>query len=143
MKTTTNNLFTHQPGNLLFFKTDVKNLDDKNDPEKAVIGNNNLNKIKALLVQKNIKLIVLVCPDKYDLYYPYIQDKKKFPKPLFFSLFSGLEKDYIYINSFSILSNEIKKTKNVYYYDDTHWSPISSKIIGAEIEKVVNENKKE
>lgn len=138
-KSNNSQLFTNNPDNLLFFKDDIKTLKDKNNDEKIKALNNNLNKINDLLAQKNIKLIVLIAPDKYDLYYPYIANKPKGKEPLFFSKLEPLHKNYIYIPSYQILSNAIKNNKDIYFYDDTHWTYKSSEIIANEIRKHIRQ----
>jgi hypothetical protein len=142
-KVTTNkdSLFTKNPNNLLFYEDDINNMKYKNDSLKIINSNNALNKINYLLSKKNIKLIVLISPDKYDLYYSYIKDKDNFIKPLFFKYYNNLSKEYSSINSFEVLSNSIANNKDVYYYDDTHWSPIGASVIAIEINKIINEIK--
>lgn len=135
------NLFTKNPNNLLFYEDDINNMTYKNDSLKIINSNNTLNKINNLLFKKNIKLIVLISPDKYDLYYPYIEDKDNFNEPLFFRYYNNLSKEYASINSFEILANSIANNKDVYYYDDTHWSPIGASAIAIEIYKTINEIK--
>jgi len=137
VETNKNNLFSNNPDNLLFSDEDVISMKFNNDSLKIVAANNLLNKINTLLLKKNIKLIVLICPDKYDLYYNYILDKKKFEKPMFFNYYNQLKKEYIYIPSMEILSRELTKNKDVYFYGDTHWTPMSAKIIANEISKKV------
>lgn len=139
VKTNKDNLFTKNPNNLLFYEDDINNMKYKNDSLKIINSNNALNKINNLLSKKGIKLIVLISPDKYDLYYPYIKDN--FIKPLFFKYYNNLSKEYLSINSFEILSNSIANNKDVYYYDDTHWSPIGASLIALEINKEINEIK--
>jgi hypothetical protein len=79
----------------------------------------------------------LISPDKYDLYYDFVVDKKELPKPVFFDNFKPLKKEYIFIESKAILYNYVKKQKDLYYYDDTHWSPVASKIIANNIKKQI------
>lgn len=76
-------------------------------------------------------------PDKYDLYYDYITDKHNFTKPVFFDNFEKLNKEYIYINSKEILTKELDRKKDIYYFDDTHWSPIAAQLMAQEIKKVI------
>jgi hypothetical protein len=142
-KVTTNkdNLFTNNPNNILFYEGDINSMTFKNDSLKIANSNNTLNKINNLLFKKNIKLIVLISPDKYDLYYPYIKEKASFKKPLFFKYYNNLSKEYSSIDSFEILANFIATNKDVYYYDDTHWSPIGASVIAIEINKTINEIK--
>ena len=141
MKTTRRDLFSNNPDHLLFYNNDVRTLGEKNDPNKINVANANLNTIHEMLAKKNIKLIVLISPDKYDLYHPYLSNNTRFAEPVFFPLFNNLNKKYIYINSYKSLCEGIKNTKDIYYYDDSHWSPIGSKIIANEIFKVVNEKR--
>ena len=142
-KVTTNkdNLFTKKLNNVLFYEDDINNMTFKNDSLKIVNSNNTLNKINNLLSKKNIKLIVLISPDKYDLYYPYIKEKANFKKPLFFKYYNNLSKEYSSIDSFEILASFIANHKDVYYYDDTHWSPIGASVIAIEVNKTINEIK--
>lgn len=140
-KVTTNkdNLFTKSPNNLLFYEDDINKMKHKNDSLKVINSINALNKINNLLSKKNITLIVLISPDKYDLYYPHLKDK--LIKPLFFKYYNNFSKEYLSVNSFEILSNSIDTNKDIYYYDDTHWSPIAAKVISLEVNKMIKEIK--
>jgi hypothetical protein len=133
-----NNLFSNNESNLLFVYKDLSCLEENNDLVGVQKLNNVLNDLSNKLSDKKIKLIVLPAPDKYDLYYDYIADKTKFPRPLFFNHLSALKKDYVYIDSKKILSAQLESKKDIYFYDDTHWSPVASKIITDEIKKTIN-----
>ena len=137
VETNEENHFTGKPNTLLFFEDDINNMKYKNDSLKIVNSNNTINKINNLLSKKNIKLIVLISPDKYDLYYPYIKDKSNFNEPLFFKYYNNLSKEYTSINSFEILTTKLTNNKDVYYYDDTHWSPIGASAIAVGINKII------
>lgn len=121
-KSNTNLLFSNNSEDLLFYKEDIKFLPKKNDEKNVSQANKVFNKINQLLEKKGIKLIVMIAPDKYDLYYPYIKNKPKGKEPLFFEKLEKEKKEYLYIPSYSILSDMIKKEKDVYFYDDTHWT---------------------
>ena len=121
-KSNTNLLFSNNPKDLLFYKDDIKTLSAKNDDKNVSQVNKIFNEINQLLEKKGIKLIVMIAPDKYDLYYPYIKNKPKGKEPLFFEKLEKEKKEYLYIPSYSILSDMIKKEKDVYFYDDTHWT---------------------
>ncbi|MBF4493690.1 hypothetical protein IR010_14165 [Flavobacterium sp. MR2016-29] len=133
-----NNLFSINESNLLFVYKDLSCLEENNDLAGVQKLNNVLNDLSNKLRDKKIKLIVLPAPDKYDLYYDYIADKTKFPRPLFFNNLGALKKNYVYINSKKILSAQLSRKKDIYFYDDTHWSPVASKIIADEIKKEIN-----
>ncbi|WET00908.1 hypothetical protein [Flavobacterium sp. YJ01] len=132
------NLFSVNENNLLFLFKDLSNLEGNNDFSSVQKLNNILNDLSNKLKSKKVKLIVLPAPDKYGLYYDYIADKTKFPRPLFFNHLSVLKKDYIYIDSKKILSAHLEVEKDIYFYDDSHWSPVASKIISNEIKKAIN-----
>ena len=139
VSTTTDNLFSGSPNNLLFYEQDIDNIEEKNDTLKIDRANYVISKINDMLLKKNIDLILLISPDKYDLYYPYIKNNQRYTKPLFFSYFNNLKKEYKYVNSSEILSSQIKVQKDVYYYDDTHWTPIGAKIIANGINKLITD----
>jgi hypothetical protein len=133
---TTKNLFSVSDHKLLFFEDDVKVLKSNNDKLLIENLNNELNALSGILTKMNIQLIVLPSPDKYDIYYDYIVKKEKYEKPIFFDYFNTLKKNYIYINSKDILSKAVKNQKDIYFYDDTHWSPIASELIASEILRI-------
>ncbi|WP_337965712.1 hypothetical protein [uncultured Flavobacterium sp.] len=133
----TKSLFSNNSDKLLFYFQDLAKVEKNNLVENSKNLNDILNTISEKLQQKNVKLIVLPSPDKYDLYYDYILDKKNFTKPLFFDNFKKLKKDYIYIDSKEILSEKMKTEKDIYFFDDTHWSPVSSKLIANEIKNSI------
>lgn len=132
-----NNLFSVENNKLLFYFYDVVATKKNNIEENVYKLNNVLNDLNNLLKKKGVKLIVLPSPDKYDIYFNYIINKEKFPKPLFFEHLKKMYKEYIYIDSKDVLSSAINKKKDIYFYDDTHWSPWASQIIAEEIEKMM------
>lgn len=135
---TTNKLFSVNSNKLFFFHQDLSFREQDDYLSKVQRLNDVLNDLAHKLNRKHLKLIVLPAPDKYDLYYNYIADKTGFPKPMFFDYLAPLKKDYIYIDSKKILSAELERKKDIYFYDDTHWSPVASKIISEEILKVIH-----
>lgn len=134
------NFFSVDNKELLFLKNDLAAIENNNTKENVEELNKILNDISNLLKKKGIKLIVLPAPDKYDVYYDFILDKTLFPKPLFFDHLKEMHKEYIYIDSKSVISSNLNRKKDLYFYDDTHWSPWTSKIIAEEIEKKMNSN---
>lgn len=91
----------------------------------------NLYKLHDFAQNNGIKLIYLVAADKYDVYEPFIMEKH----PKNHTLDSIPQEKWI-INSKPILQEAVYSgIKDVYYINDTHWSPIGSKIIGEEVAK--------
>ncbi len=129
-------LFSNNSDNLLFYQEDLEFMNIKNDSLKILKSIEVINQIHELLENKNIKLIVLVSPDKYDLYYKFIKNNENLSKPLFFKIYEAANKKYKNIDSFRILSGLIKSEKDIYYYGDTHWSPKAANYIADEILKL-------
>jgi len=131
----------HKEKELLFYKYDLKHIGLNNSEAAVSKLNKELNILSKIVQRKNIKLIVLPSPDKFDLYYNFIQNKEEFPKPVFFDLMKEMDKNYIYIDSKAILSDSILTKKDLYFYDDTHWSPWASQIIAKEISAIIRQKK--
>ena len=111
-------------------------LDYYNDISIINKANNELNKIALDLKKKHIKLIVLIAPDKYDFYYNDILNSP-FSEPIFFNALDSLPKDYLYFNSKKLLTQYKDSNKDLYFFDDSHWSPLASKIIAEEIHNTI------
>ena len=76
-----------------------------------------------------IKLIFIVAADKYDVYEPFILEEH-IPNP---TLDSIPDEEWI-VNSKPWLQSAVYSgIKDVYYINDTHWSPVGSKIVGEEV----------
>lgn len=105
---------------LLFHYSDVLYI--KNDKNLAKKINANFNLLADKLASLDIKLLFLVAPDKYDIYYPYIKNNP-YQENRFFQLIRPMPKKYLFLDTKRILRNELKKgVKDLYYSDDTHWS---------------------
>ena len=105
---------------LLFLNDDLSNLSSYDISNIALI-NNNLNRLQKELKKKNIKLYFMPVVDKYNLYSKYIINNK-YKENIFFELVRTLQKDYILIDTKSILRELTDKgIKDVFYSDETHW----------------------
>jgi hypothetical protein len=130
-------LFSTSRNDVLFYKEDIDFLEFNNNEDNVKKLNDNLNEVALALKKKGIQLIVLIAPDKFDLYYPYLVNKNNYTKPLFFEHFNQLEKNYLYVDAHTIFRDKLKqKAKDIYLYDDTHWSPWATKIVATEIAKI-------
>lgn len=126
-------LFDINKKEVLFLDEDIQALKFNNNINNIKNTNYNFNELNFKLKTKGIKLIVLISPDKYDIYYDNFVEQNRYLKPIFFDEFDKLKKNYIYIDLKKILSKSIKSEKDIYYYDDSHWSPKASKIVANEI----------
>lgn len=142
---TTKRLFSINQDELLFYHEDIRFLSLNNKKENVEHLNKMLNQLANKLKQKNIKLIVFIALDKYNLYYDHILDnsnKNKYPRPLFSDLLKYMNKDYIYIDTKEVLNKYIEREKDLYYYANSHWSPWAAKIIAKEIDSIIRLNDK-
>jgi len=74
----------------------------------------------------NIDLVYMIAADKYDAYEPFIKGKHRKT-----DLSDYFPSNDTIVNTKTILQPYIiSSTKDVYRVDDTHWSPIGSKIVG-------------
>lgn len=131
-------LFSVSENELLFLSSDLNGVKENNNQKSVSKLNEVLNSVFEKCEQKGIKLIVLPSPDKYDFYYDEIAEKQKYPRPLFFEHFEKMTKSYLYINSKKVLQEKLKDKKDIYFYDDTHWSPFASKVLATELLKVIS-----
>lgn len=131
-------LFSVSENELLFLSSDLNGVKENNNQKSVAKLNEVLNSVSEKCEQKGIKLIVLPSPDKYDFYYDEIAENQKYPRPLFFENFEKMNKEYIYVNTKKVLQEKLKDKKDIYFYDDTHWSPWSSKVLAVELQKIIN-----
>lgn len=105
---------------LLFFNDDLSSLSSYDISNISLI-NDNLNRLQRELKKKNIKLYFMPVVDKYNLYSKYIINND-YKENIFFELLRNLQKDYVLIDTKSILRELTDKgVKDVFYSDDTHW----------------------
>ena len=129
----------HYSDNLLFHFEDVKYANAINDSRIDKL-NKNLNKLAKLLKTLDIQLFYMPAVDKYDLYYDYIKNNP-FPQNHYFNLLEKQEKEYILINTKTILLEALKDGEiDIFYADDTHWSyKASEKIATNEVfQRLIN-----
>lgn len=132
---TKNKLFSYEKKELLFYKADINSLNLNNNISLIKKANDELNEIAEELSKRNIKLIVLIPPDKYDFYFEEILNPK-YEEPIFLSTLESLPKKYLYFNAKKVLNKY--PNKDLYFFDDSHWSPLASSIIAKEINKLIS-----
>jgi len=130
-------LFSSDVGNtLVYYVDDIKSI-YKNTNQNLNLVNEVLNDLSKYLDKKNIKLVVMPGPNKYDLYSKYIINNK-YPLDNFFSIFKTLEKNYIFLDTKTILERELDhNVLDLYYIDDTHWSHKASDAVVKELNEIL------
>lgn len=129
--------FSVDSNNLYFYHLDIKNINVNNYSGRVVSLNNVFNIIEKELKNLGVNLIVLPVPDKFHFYRDYLENPQEFEVPLFFNDFSKMTKNYEFVN---LLDTEYNKDSNLmdfYYYDDSHWSPLGSKMVAKELSNYI------
>ena len=132
--------FENKNGNkLLFFHKDLKNHEDKNC-RRSIKVIQNLNYYAKKMKTYNTKLILLIAPDKFHIYQNYLKRKKTYNNKIF-ECFRKNELDFKFIDSDILLENAIKNgTKEIYHFDDTHWTWKASEILFSNSSFLKNQN---
>lgn len=113
---------------LTFYYADLSSL-YRSEPANLKFLNDNLNKLANILKKKNINLVFMPAVDKYTLYAPFIISNP-YKQSQFFELLRPLHKDYYFVDTKALLYQLLQEgTKDVYYADDTHWSPVGSSFV--------------
>lgn len=99
---------------------------------------NKLCQLRRIAQKRNIELIYIAVPNKSTLYAPYSDNRNKYftieDNPAFDTL-------PFYFNPIKILRElDEKGEKDIYYSDDTHWTPKTAKTVGeALIDKIIKQ----
>ena len=125
-----------QPDVLHFYNEDVKmGIDITADQQKAI--EYCYGQLLGMASHRGVNLIIVIACDKYDLYQDYIVGN---PYPAK-SLNEDVERwmapqlDHFVITKRVLQPLVQQGVKDVYLFNDTHWSPSSSRLIAAEVIK--------
>ena len=123
-----------QPDVLYFYKDDVNmGFDVTDDQRQAVVDS--YRQLINLARQKGVNLVLLIACDKYDLYQDNIIDNPYPVKTLNEDIerWMAPEMDHFVIAKQVLHPLVERGVKDVYLFNDTHWSPASSRLIAAQI----------
>lgn len=137
VKTIKNTLFSGERDDLMFSSRDNSNLAYRSSDEFITKYDKLLFGLGEMLEKKGVRLINLISPDKYSIYYPFIKNKKLYNEPLFMEKYECIEKSYINLNTYELLSSQANTEQDVYEYYDTHWSSKTSYLVGRELLKIL------
>lgn len=88
-----------------------------------------------------VELYILIAADKYDVYQDYILDNV-YPAQNILDDFSARYNNSYLINSKDTLSQMVANDiKDVYWCNDTHWSPIGSKAVARQIINIIDKER--
>ena len=125
-----------RPTDLFFYQDDLLLMSvDEKIGQQSMQG---LSKLLTVARQKGVRLLLLVCPDKYDIYQHHIVDN---PYPL-----KTVNEDFrrLAVDSLSIffakdvlLPHVDAGEIDLYYHDDTHWSYKSARYVADSLATVL------
>lgn len=120
------------PNRLYFYSDDLKTNSINADEGKII--KKNVEKIIRTSTSLGIKVIFLICPDKFDVYQNYIVNNP-FPRK---KINEDLKRYFPYHDNLIIAKDIImpyinKGGLDYYHYNDSHWTYKSSKIVADEI----------
>ena len=115
---------------LFFYRDDIADNGFSIPEESYDLVKANIDSLFKKASSKNIHLMILICPDKYDIYQNYIVSNP-YPKKTINEDFRRLvgKREDIIIGKEILLPYINKGMKDMYYFDDTHWSFKSAKLI--------------
>jgi hypothetical protein len=110
---------------LYFYQDDLRFPDE----EQIQTATEKLDSLFMFARERNICFFYVVAADKYDVYQEFAVNNEYPPKDLL-DHFSAYEENPFYVNTKHVLLENVREgVKDVYYADDTHWSPIGCRIV--------------
>ena len=125
-----------EPDRLYFYNEDVTlGFDVTPEQQRRVVDC--YDKVIALAREKGVNLVLLVASDKYDMFQQYIIDNPYPVKTLNEDIerWMAPELDRFIFAKRVLLPRVQQGKRDVYLFNDTHWSPASSGIIAGEVIK--------
>lgn len=99
----------------------------------------NICRLHQLAAQRNVKLVFLAVPNKSTLYANHIIDNKVFFTPLDdTTLFDTMPFAYNALPLLRQLSDN--DTLDIFFADDTHWTPKTAQAVGLALSEIIREN---
>lgn len=107
-----------------------EDLESAMSPVDSKMVNENMNMMANRMKEKNIEMMFLPCPDKFDLYFPYIVNPPVDKESLTIEEIESLPKEYFIIPAKRLLRKAMDKGEmDLYWADDTHWSWIAFQLV--------------
>ena len=112
--------------NQLYFYQDDLRFPDEEQIQTAI---EKLDSLFMFARDRNICLFYVVAADKYDVYQEFAANNE-YPEKNLLDRFAEYEANPFYVNTKHVLLENVREgVKDVYYADDTHWSPIGCRIV--------------
>ena len=103
--------------------------------EEINIAISKIDTLFALANKKHIQLFYVIAADKYDVYQDFAIDNM-YQRQTVLDSFAQFDSSLYFVNTKPILIKKAEKgVKDLYYADDSHWSPVGARIVSEEIVK--------
>lgn len=127
-----------EPRKLYFYYEDVES--DKGfdiTPQQQQLITRCFEKVLAKAREKGVNLVIVVACDKYDLYQNFIVDNPYPAKTLNEDLEKWMQADldHFVLAKRVLYPHVANGVKDVFLFNDTHWSPWASQVIASEVNK--------
>ena len=114
---------------LYFYYEDLKSPNE----EQIQTAITKLDSLFLFAEEKHIQLFYVIAADKYDVYQDFAIDNP-YPQKTMLERFSQFESNPYFVNTKTVLVEKARQgVKDLYYADDTHWSPVGAQIVAEEI----------
>ena len=123
------------PSKLYFYNEDVKHVGDNSKVRQQVVDC--FDHVIAKARERGVNLVIVIACDKYDMYQDFILDNSYPASTLNEDIQRWMEPELDrFIFSKQVLHPLVERgVKDVYLFNDTHWSPSSSLIVAREVIK--------
>lgn len=125
-----------EPHKLYFYFEDIEmGFNVTEAQQKAIVDG--FDALIAKAQEKGVNLVILIACDKYDIYQDFIVDNSYPKKTLADDVeqWTAPQREYFVYAKPLLLPRIQQGVKDVFLFNDTHWSPASSRVIAAEIIK--------
>lgn len=125
-----------QPDRLYFYNEDVANGINIDSTARHHVKDC-FDKVIAAARERGVNLVIVIACDKYDMYQDFIVDNP-YPAKTFNEDIARWMADDIgcFVFTKQVLHPLVEQgVRDVYLYNDTHWSPASSRLVAAEVIK--------
>jgi len=125
-----------QPDRLYFYNEDVK-MGVELDEEALLKVQRCYDEVIGLARERGVNLVIVIACDKYDMYQDFIVDNP-YPVKTLNEDIERLMKSHLerFVITKRVLHPLVERgVKDVYLFNDTHWSPSSSSLIADEVAK--------
>lgn len=124
-------VFSHdEMGSQLYFY--YHDLSSKATPDRLQAVRTNVERLHGLFAAKGVEMIMMISPDKYEVYQHFAADNPYEPIVLSAQLsetLAGL--DYVVNPTEAVTRLVASGEQDVYYLNDSHWSPKGARVAGA------------